>query len=95
MLAFKLQESLDAAVLRTLIRTSSTIETLPQDSAVYRGLEHLLSPQLISEISDRRNRCVMGVLLAQHSGLSTDLIAQVSKNFTDEAAAWALTLGSV
>ena len=95
MLAFKLQESLDAAVLRTLIRTSSTIETLPQDSAVYRGLEHLLSPQLISEISDRRNRCVMGVLKAQHSGLGIEKIAQVSENFSDKAAAWALTLGSI
>ena len=92
---FRHQESLDAAVLRTLIQTASTINRLPQESAVYRGLERLLSVQIASEILDRRNRCVMGVLLAQHSGLSTDLIAQVSKNFTDEAAAWALTLGSV
>ena len=94
-LTFKYQESLDAAVLRALIQTASTINRLPQESAVYRGLERLLSTQIASEILDRRNRCVMGVLLAQHNGLSTDLIAQVSKNFTDEAAAWALTLGSV
>ena len=95
MLTFKYQQSSDAAVLRILIQTESTINRLPQESAVYRGLERLLSVQIASEILDRRNRCVMGVLLAQHSGLSTDLIAQVSKNFTDEAAAWALTLGSV
>ena len=62
---------------------------------MYRGLERLLSAQIACEISDRRNRCVMGVLVAQHSGLDADLIAHVSKNLTEKAAAWALTLGSM
>ena len=92
--AFKHQESIDAAVLRTLIQTSSTIDTLPQEPALYRGLERLLSANIAREISERRKRCVMSVLVAQHRGLNMDQIAQVSKNSSDKGAAWALTLGS-
>ena len=92
---FRRQESVDAAVLRSLIQTATTIDTLPQETAVYRGLERLLSSQIACEISDRRKRCVMSVLVAQHRGLDMELIAQVSKNFTEKAAAWALTLGSI
>ena len=93
--AFKHQESLDAAILRALIQAAPTIDTLTQETAVYRGLERLLSGQIAYEISDRRKRCVMSVLVAQQIGLDTELIAQVSKNFTDKAAVWALTLGSI
>lgn len=93
--AFRRQESVDAAILRSLIQTATTIDTLPQETAVYRGLERLLSSQIACEISDRRKRCVMSVLVAQHRGLDMELIAQVSKNFTEKATAWALTLGSI
>ncbi len=92
--AFKHQELIDAAVLRTLIQTASTIETLPQEPAVYRGLERLLSANIAREVSDRRKRCVMSVLVAQQTGLNMDQIAQVSKNSSDKGVAWALTLGS-
>ena len=93
-LACQYQQAIDAAVLRTLIQTASTIETLPQEPAVYRGLERLLSAPIAREISDRRKRCVMSVLVAQHRGLNVDLIAEVSQNISDKGAAWALTLGS-
>ena len=89
------KEATDAAILRTLIQTTTNIETMPQEPAVYRGLERLLSPQIASEIFDRRKRCVMSVLVAQHRGLNVDLIAQVSQNISDKGAAWALTLGRV
>ena len=94
-LAYQYQQAIDAAVLRTLIQTASTIGTLPQEPAVYRGLERLLSAPIAREISDRRKRCVMSVLVAQHRGLNVDLIAEVSQNISDKGAAWALTLGSI
>ncbi len=94
-LAYQYQQAIDATVLRTLIQTASTIETLPQEPAMYRGLERLLSAEIAREISDRRKRCVMSVLVAQHRGLNMDQIAQVSQNISDKGVAWALTLGSI
>jgi hypothetical protein len=91
--AFKLQETVDAVMIRTLIQAEPTIDTLPQEAAVYRGLERLWSDQTTCEITERRKRCVMGVLIAQQRGLDMELIAQVSKNFSEKAADWALTLG--
>lgn len=94
--AFKLQESLDAAFLRSLLQTTPTIEALPQEPALYRGLERLLSPQIIYEIAHRRERCKKGVIFAQKIvGLDAESIAQVSKNFTDDATEWALHLASL
>jgi hypothetical protein len=93
--AFKHQESIDATILRTLIHVAPTIDTLPQEAALYRGLERLLCDQITSEISERRQRCVSNVLVAQYKGLDMDLIAQVSKNITEKAAAWAFSMGSI
>lgn len=93
--AFKHQQSIDAAILRTLIQAAPTIDALPQEASTYRGLEQLLSGQIAYEISDRRKQCVMSVLVAEQIGLDMELIAQVSMNFTEKAAAWALTLGSI
>ena len=92
---FKRLERADAALLRTLIQTSSTISTLPQESAVYRGLERLLSLQLVFEISNRRRQCVSSVLLAQRAGCTCEDIAQVSRECTEKATSWALTLGQI
>jgi hypothetical protein len=93
--AFKLLETVDAVKIRALIQAEPTIDTLPQEAAVYRGLERLLSDQITCEITERRKRCVMGVLVAQQRGLDMELIAQVSKNFSEKAADWALTLGRI
>ena len=92
---FQHQQSIDAAILRKLIQAAPTIDTLPQETAMYRGLERLLSSRIVYEISDRRKRCVMSVLVAQQRGLDMEFIAQVSIHFTEKAAAWALTLGSI
>ncbi len=92
--AFQCQESSDAAMLRTLIQATTAIEHLPQEPSVYRGLERLLSPQIYSEIAERRKRCLMSVLVAQHRGLNRDKIAEVSQKISDKGAEWALTLGS-
>jgi hypothetical protein len=92
---FKRLEKADAAILRTLIQTASTISTLPQESAVYRGLERLLSLQLVFEISNRRRQCVSSVLLAQRAGCNCEDIAQVSRECTEKATSWALTLGQI
>jgi len=93
--AFKHQESIDATILRTLIHAAPTIVTLPQDAALYRGLERLLSDQIICEISYRRKRCLVGVLVAQQKGFDVELIAQVSKNITEKAVAWSLSMGKM
>lgn len=93
MFAFRYQESVDSALLRTLIQAAAAIDSLPQESAVYRGLERLLSDQITREIYERRKRCVMSVLATQKRGLDAEVIAQVSRNCTEKAAAWALTLG--
>ena len=93
--AFKHQESIDATILRTLIHAAPTIDTLPQDAALYRGLERLLSDQIICEISYRRKRCLVGVLVAQQKGFDVELIAQVSKNITEKAVAWSLSMGKM
>jgi hypothetical protein len=92
---FKRLERADAAILRTLIQTTSTISTLPQESAVYRGLERLLSLQLVCEISNRRRQCVSSVLTAQRAGYTFEDIAQVSMECTEKATSWALTLGQI
>ncbi len=93
--AFQCQEATDVAILRALIQATPAIDTLPQEPAVYRGLERLLSPKISSEISERRKRCVTSVLVAQHIGLNRDLIAEVSQNISDKSAEWALNLGSM
>jgi len=92
---FKYQESVDASTLRQLIQETPTIHDLPQESAVYRGLERLLSESIACEISDRRNLCVLNVLVAQLQGFDVEGIAQASMDCTEKAVAWALTLGSI
>ena len=92
---FKRLERADAALLRTLIQTASTVSTLPQESAVYRGLERLLSLQIVCEISHRRRQCVSSVLTAQLAGCDLETIAQISKDCTEKATSWALTLGQI
>ncbi len=92
---FKRLERADAALLRTLIQTASTVSTLPQESAVYRGLERLLSLQIVCEISHRRRQCVSSVLMAQRAGCNFEDIAQVSTECTEKATSWALTLGQI
>lgn len=62
---FKLQEGTDAAVLRCLIASSPSVESLPRDPSVYRGLERLLSPRITSEIKERRRGVVRAVLVEQ------------------------------
>ena len=92
---FRYQEAMDGALLRNIIKSTPTIDTLPQEAAIYRGLERLLSDQIAQEICDRRNRCVIGVLLAQRKGLSEEVMAMVSRNYSEKGVAWALTLGSI
>lgn len=106
---FKLQEGTDAAVLRCIISQASSIEHLPQDAAVYRGLERLLSPQIVFEIRGRRKLVVKAVLTEQaclrQRRLGGDMsvkeneevlrLAQVSRCCTEKASVWARTLGSL
>lgn len=91
--AFKRQEYADAESLRTLIHTSPSIDYLPREPGLYRGLERLLSAQIICDISNRRKRCATSVLAAQREGLGLEQIAQASKKCTEMAASWAVTLG--
>jgi hypothetical protein len=94
---FRYQEAIDASILRQLIAQTPTIHDLPQDSAVYRGLERLLSESILCEINNRRKHCVWNVLMAQRLGGLDDVegIARVSMACTEKAVAWALTLGSM
>ncbi|KAL7426799.1 hypothetical protein ACHAXM_000626 [Skeletonema potamos] len=94
---FRYQEAIDASILRQLIAQTPTIHDLPQDSAVYRGLERLLSESILCEINNRRKHCVWNVLMAQRLGGLDDVegIARVCMACTEKAVAWALTLGSM
>ena len=97
---FKLQEGTDAALLRCIIGNASSIAQLPQDVANYRGLERLLSTQITNEIKERRKNIVKSVLVEQARQQSQGLIdieqiAKVSRTFSDKAALWATTLGSL
>ena len=97
---FKLQEGTDAALLRCIIGNASSIGQLPQDCSHYRGLERLLSTQITNEIKERRKNIVKSVLVEQarqqsHGSIDVEQIAKVSRTFSDKAALWATTLGSL
>ena len=97
---FKLQEGTDAALLRALLSNAPCVQYLPQDTSVYRGLERLLSPQITSEIKERRRTVVKCVLFEQalqrQQGIcDVNRIGNVSKCCTEKASIWALTLGSL
>mmetsp|Transcript_43689 Transcript_43689/g.91918 ORF Transcript_43689/g.91918 Transcript_43689/m.91918 type:complete len:192 (+) Transcript_43689:242-817(+) len=98
---FKIQEGTDAALLRCLISNASCVEHLPQDASIYRGLERLLSPQIVVEIKNRRRATVKSVILEQerqkgcNEAMDAEKIAEVSRCCSNKAAAWAHSLGSL
>ena len=97
---FKLQEGTDAALLRALLANAPCVQHMPQNTSIYRGLERLLSPQITSEIKERRRTVVKCVLIEQalqrQQGVcDVNRIADVSRSCTEKASVWALTLGSL
>lgn len=99
---FKLQEGTDATLLRHLISNAPTVAQLPQETALYRGLERLLSPSITREIKARRRVCVRSVLNEQEvqrrggvEAEGVERLSEVSRCTSDKAAAWARTLGSL
>ena len=92
---FRYLERIDGALLKAIIKAAPNVNTLPQDAAIYRGLERLLSSQIAEEMLTRRKRCTLGVLLAQQRGFDSEAIARVSGNYSEKAVAWALTLGKI
>ena len=99
---FKLGEREDATLLRYIIASTNSLdELLTKESAnIYRGLERLLSSQIVAEINKRRLFVVKSVILEQalqRRYLKTDVlrIAKVSKKYSEEAILWARTLGSL
>mmetsp|Transcript_27313 Transcript_27313/g.49259 ORF Transcript_27313/g.49259 Transcript_27313/m.49259 type:complete len:224 (+) Transcript_27313:93-764(+) len=99
---FKLQEGSDAAILRCLISNALCVEHLPQEASLYRGLERLLSPQIIVEIKERRKVTIKSVLVEQAMQRRRGLkvvdemkLAEVSRFYSEKASVWASNLGSL
>lgn len=94
---FKIQEGLDASILRYLLHHAMIV-----DSSLYRGLERRLSPWITNEIRERRRHTVWSVLaeqaLQRKKGvevLDTRKIAEVSLCCSHKAAIWAWNLGGL
>ena len=99
---FKLGEREDATLLRYIIASTNSLDELltKESASIYRGLERLLSSQIVAEISKRRLFVVKSVILEQalqRRYLKTDVlrIANVSKKYSEKAKLWARTLGSL
>lgn len=99
---FKLGEREDATLLRYIIASTNSLDELltKESASIYRGLERLLSSQIVAEINKRRLFVVKSVILEQalqRRYLKTDVlrIAKVSKKYSEEATLWARTLGSL
>ena len=100
---FKLGEREDATLLRyTITSTNNSLDELltKESVSIYRGLERLLSSQIVAEINKRRLFVVKSVILEQalqRRYLKTDVlrIAKVSKKYSEKATLWARTLGSL
>ena len=68
---------------------------------MYRGLERLLSPQIIGEIKERRKVTIKSVLVEQTMQRRRGVVvndemklAEVSIFYSEKAAVWARNLGS-
>ena len=99
---FKLGEREDATLLRYIIASTNSLDELltKESASIYRGLERLLSSQIVAEINKRRLFVVKSVILEQalqRRYLKTDVlrIAKVSKKYSEKATLWARTLGSL
>ena len=79
------------------------MEHLPQEASLYRGLERLLSPQIIVEIKERRKVTIKSVLVEQamqrRRGVDVPVdemkLAEVSRFYSEKAAVWARNLGGL
>ena len=97
MLSFRIQQNLDAASIRALLKSVSDWSHLPLDRCYYRGLERLLSKNLCQGIAAQRCLTRMAVLAEQESQrqsmcFDSSKIANASCSYTSAAKELAITI---